>query len=54
MISTALGMPSRWFAYPCLVLLGHLFLTHSHEFLYDGVRVFFRSILSIFFRQVRA
>jgi glycerol-3-phosphate O-acyltransferase/dihydroxyacetone phosphate acyltransferase len=33
-------------------MLGHLFLTHSQEFLYDGVRVFFRSILSIFFRQV--
>eukprot|EP00624_Nannochloropsis_granulata_P002658 evm.model.NODE_23357_length_9358_cov_24.372515.5 len=51
-IAASLGIPSRWFAYPCLVMLGHLFLTHSQEFLYDGVRVFFRSILSIFFRQV--
>ncbi len=52
MITGSVGIPSRWFAYPCLIMLGHLFLTHSQEFLYDGVRVFFRSILSIFFRQV--
>lgn len=51
-LSLALGIPSRWAAYPCLILLGHLFLTHYREIVYDGVRVFFRSILSIFFRQV--
>lgn len=51
-IATSIGIPARWFAYPCLAMLVHLFLTHSQEFLYDGVRVFFRSILSIFFRQI--
>jgi glycerol-3-phosphate O-acyltransferase/dihydroxyacetone phosphate acyltransferase len=51
-VATALGIPPRWFAYPALVVLGHLFLTHTQEIFYEGVRTFFRSILSIFFRSV--
>jgi len=50
-VCSTIGIPTNFVAYLSLILLLYLFGSHFTELAYFGVRVFFTSILSIFFAK---
>ena len=52
LVCNVLGVPVWFAAYPFTVLLIYLVSSQAAELTYFGVRVFFTSILSIFFTKI--